>query len=127
MFYGHGVVTAKRWGCWGVCKGCGEIQQCPEPDASLSFLQAAPFNQWCSLSRKYCRAAVEEIENQISPYDLSHSFMQMPWLTCDMRGEGTGFAMAQRAVEGAHWKAAALEELHHCCSSGDGVFASFIF
>lgn len=68
-----------------------------------------------------------EIENQIPPYDLNQCFMQVPCLACGMRGEGIRFAMAHRAVEDAHWKAAALEELHHSCSSGDGGFASSIF
>lgn len=68
-----------------------------------------------------------EIRNQIVPYDLTKCFVQMPWLACGMRGEGSGFVVAHGAAEDAHWKAAAsLEELHRRSSFGAGFFTSQI-
>lgn len=69
---------------------------------SLSFLQAASFkHQQCSLSRKNGRDDVKKIRNQIALYDLNKCFMQMPWLACGMRGEGSGFVTARGAAEHA--------------------------
>ena len=42
-----------------------------------------------------------EVRNQIALYDLNKCFMQMPWLACGVRGEGSGFVMARGAAEHA--------------------------
>lgn len=94
FFYGHVVVTAKRRRLLKHVKAVGKYSNA-QSQMHLSFLQAASFkHQWYSRSRKYWRAAVMAIENQIALYGLNQCFMQMPWLVCGMGGEGSGFVVA---------------------------------
>lgn len=85
-------------------KSGGETQKRPEPDASpCPFCKHHHLNISAVLlegKKNNWRDAVMEIRNRIALYDLNKCFVQMPWLACGMRGEGSGVVVARGVLVG---------------------------